>query len=86
MGTKLDLRNNELERMKLAKVGKKAVSLEDIKKVQKLCKIKHYYESSAKTQSGISELFNGVMDIHLKNGELANLKEETENKCSCSVM
>ena len=86
VGTKVDLRSSEFEKMKLAKVGKKTVSLEDIKKVQKTCKIEHYFESSSKTQQGITELFDSVMEIYLKDQDSKNSNENTQNKCCCLLM
>lgn len=58
VGTKIDMRDDPAQIEKLKKQGLKPVTFEDGDAVRKQIKAEHYVECSAKTQTGIKEVFD----------------------------
>jgi len=86
VGTKLDLKDSDDEKMRLRQYGKNIVTLEEVQKLQRRCKIKEYYESSSRHNKGLHELFQGVVDMYLTNQSSEQANDKSKSSCTdCSI-
>ena len=79
VGTKIDLRNDPIEKEKLAKKKEKPVEYEEAVKLAKKLKAYKYVECSALNQQGLKDVFDEAILTVLNN---TNRKK----KCFCTLL
>jgi len=80
LGTKLDQRSNSSVVEKLQKAGLKPVTKAEGEKMRQAVGADHYFECSALTQEGLSQVFEAAVKHVLPNSKPSTAKEEKPHK------
>lgn len=79
VGTKIDLRNDPMEREKLAKKKERPISYEEGARIAKKIKASKYVECSALNQQGLKDVFDEAIMTVLN-------KSSSKSSSSCLIL